>query len=63
MGVKKDAQRAAQLFGQASAQGVTADPTTFPLEQLQRHFYGIAYNLTGTADWADVVSRAAGGDN
>ncbi len=60
-GVAKNPDKAASLFAQAAAQGVTADPTTFPLEQLQRHFYGIAYQVTGQTQWTDLVSRAAGG--
>jgi TPR repeat protein len=63
LGLKTERTRSAALFAQAAAQGVTADPTTFPLQQLQRHFYDIAYQLTGTTEWVDVVSRAAGGDN
>jgi len=62
-GLKKDTQHAAILFGQAAAQGVVVDPTTFPLQQMQRHFYSIAFQLTGQTEWVDVVSRPAGGDN
>jgi TPR repeat protein len=63
LGLKKDTKQAALLLAEASAKGVVADPTTFPLEQMQRHFYGIAFQLTGQSDWVDVVSRTAGGDN
>ena len=63
LGVKKDPKRATVLWAQASAQGVVADPKTFPLEQMQRHFYGLAFQLTGQEEWVDVVSRTAGGDN
>jgi TPR repeat protein len=60
-GVPKDAAKAAVLFAQAAAQGVTADPASFPLAQLQTHFYEIAYQLTGETKWTDTVSIAAGG--
>jgi TPR repeat protein len=60
-GVPQDAAKAAALFTQATAQGVVEDPASFPLEQLQKHFYGIAYQVTGQTQWADSVSTAAGG--
>jgi TPR repeat protein len=60
-GVAKDPAKAATLFAQARAQGVAPDPSTIPLQQLQRHFYGIAYKLTGQTHWVDLVSTAAGG--
>jgi len=49
------------LFAQAAAQGFTLDPSTFPLEQLQRRFYAVAYQLTGETQWTDVVSVSSGG--
>jgi TPR repeat protein len=63
VGLGKDTKRAAALFTQAAAQGVTLDPATFPLQQLQSHFYGLAYKLTGQKEWVDDVSLPAGGGN
>lgn len=60
-GVAADPVQAAALFAAAAAQGVKADPASFPLQQLQEHFYGIAYQLTGQTHWVDLVSVAAGG--
>ena len=60
-GVPKDPVKAAALFAQAAAQGVTADPASFPLAQLQKHFYAIAYQVTGQTQWVDTVSIPAGG--
>ncbi len=60
-GVTADPKQAAALFAAAAAQGVKADPSSFPLQQLQAHFYGIAYKLTGQTHWVDLVSIAAGG--
>jgi TPR repeat protein len=60
-GVAKDEVKAAALFAQAAAQGLAVDPSTFPLEQLQTHFYAVAYRLTGQRHWVDMVSIAAGG--
>lgn len=60
-GVTKDESKATELFAQAAKQGVVLDPKSFPLEQLQQHFYGIAYQLTGQVNWQDTVSTAAGG--
>ena len=57
----KDAAKAASLFAEAAAQGVKADPASFPLAQLQTHFYAIAYKVTGETRWVDTVSIAAGG--
>lgn len=60
-GVPKDPAKAASLFAQAAAQGVKADPSSFPLAQLQTHFYEAALRVTGQAEWTDSVSVAAGG--
>jgi len=60
-GVPKDAAKAAALFAQAAVQGVDADPSSFPLAQLQKHFYETAYQLTGQSEWTDTVSITAGG--
>jgi len=60
-GMPKNPAKAAALFAQAAAQGVAADPASFPLAQLQTHFYGVAYQITGQTKWADSVSIAAGG--
>jgi len=60
-GVAADPVKAAALFAAAAAQGVKADPASFPLQQLQAHFYSIAYQLTGETHWVDLVSIAAGG--
>lgn len=49
-GVTKDPVKAAQLYAAASAQGYTADKTTFPEEQINRHFHQIATDLTGTTE-------------
>jgi TPR repeat protein len=60
-GVPKDAIKAAALFAQAAAQGLVADPSSFPLQQMQHRFYAIAYKISGQTRWVDLVSRAAGG--
>jgi TPR repeat protein len=60
-GVAADPTKAAPLFAAAAAQGVKLDPSSFPLQQLQAHFYSIAYKLTGQTHWVDQVSIAAGG--
>ena len=60
-GVAKDPVKSAALFAQAAAQGLSVDPTTFPLEQLQKRFYTVAYQVTGQSHWSDLVSIAAGG--
>jgi len=60
-GVPKDAAKAASLLAKAAAQGLTADPSSFPLEQLQDRFYAVAYQLTGQTTWVDMVSVPAGG--
>lgn len=52
---------AARLFAAAAAQGFAQDPTSFPLEQLQQHFYAAAYKVTGLDHWVDLVSVPAGG--
>jgi TPR repeat protein len=59
--VAADPVKAAALFAAAAQQGVKADPASFPLQQLQEHFYSIAYKLTGQTHWVDLVSIAAGG--
>jgi TPR repeat protein len=60
-GVKADPAQAQAWFAKAAAQGLTADPSSFPLEQLQEHFYAIAYQLTGQTTWTDLVSAPSGG--
>jgi TPR repeat protein len=60
-GVAKDPVKATALLAQAAAQGVKPDPSSFPLQQLQEHFYNIAYQVTGQTHWVDLVSIAAGG--
>ncbi len=60
-GVTANAAAATALFAQAAAQGLVLEPATFPLQQLQDHFYGIAYRVTGQTHWVDLVSNAAGG--
>ena len=60
-GVTADPVKAAALFAQAAAQGLKPDATTIPLQQLQQHFYGVAYTVTGERQWVDLVSIAAGG--
>jgi TPR repeat protein len=60
-GVPKDAAKAASLRAKAAAQGLTPDPASFPLEQLQDRFYAVAYKLTGQTSWVDMVSVPAGG--
>ena len=60
-GVAKDPAQAAILLAKAAAQGLSVDPSTFPLEQLQNRFYGVAYRLTGQSTWVDLVSKRAGG--
>jgi len=62
-GVAKDPVKAAALYAQAAAQGLALDPSSFPLEQLQKRFYAVAYQLTGLTQWSDMVSVAAGGGN
>jgi TPR repeat protein len=60
-GVTADSAQAATLFAAAAAQGFTQDSGSFPLQQLQQHFYAFAYKLTGQTQWVDLVSAAAGG--
>jgi TPR repeat protein len=60
-GVKPDPAQAASWFAKAAAQGLTPDPNSFPLQQLQEHFYAIAYQLTGQTSWTDLVSAPSGG--
>jgi hypothetical protein len=60
-GVTQDAGKAASLSAEAATQGLTADPASFPLEQLQQRFYAAAYKISGQTEWVDTVSRAAGG--
>lgn len=60
-GVAKDPVKAAALLAGAAAKGVKADPASFPLQQLQEHFYAIAYQVSGQTQWVDQVSIAAGG--
>jgi TPR repeat protein len=60
-GVKPDPTQAQSWFAKAAAQGLTPDPNSFPLEQLQEHFYAIAYQITGQTAWTDLVSAPAGG--
>lgn len=60
-GVPNDTVKAAALLSQAAAQGLAADPASFPLQQLQQRFYAVAYNVTGQTQWVDMVSAAAGG--
>ena len=60
-GVTKDPVKAAALQAQAAAQGLPADPASFPLQQLQDRFYAVANRITGTTQWVDMVSQQAGG--
>ena len=60
-GVPKDPVKAAALFGRAAEQGLVADPSVIPLQQLQLRFYAVAYRLTGQTVWSDTVSLPAGG--
>lgn len=60
-GVPKDPVKASALFARAAAQGLTADPSVIPLQQLQQRFYAAGYRLTGQTIWADTVSLPAGG--
>jgi len=46
-GVAKDPTKAQALFAKAAAQGYVVDTTSFPLEQLNRHFHELATSLTG----------------
>ena len=57
----KDPAKAAALLARAAAQGLAADPSSFPLQQLQQRFYAVAYRLTGQTAWVDMVSKPAGG--
>jgi TPR repeat protein len=61
-GVKPDPVQAAAWFAKAAAQGMKPDPTTFPLQQIQQHFYALADQVTGVSGWVDTVSTQAGGD-
>lgn len=49
-GVTKDPVKAAQLFAQAASLGYVVDKTTFPLEQINRHFHAVAVQVVGRAD-------------
>jgi TPR repeat protein len=49
-GLTKDPAKADQLFAQASPLGFTVDATTFPLEQINRHFHAVAVSVAGQAD-------------
>ena len=49
-GVTKDPVKAGQLFAQAASRGYVVDKTTFPLEQINRHFHAVATELAGRAD-------------
>jgi len=60
-GLAKDPAQAAALYAKAAAQGFARDPTSFPLQQLQRRFYAVAFDITGQTEWADLVSHDAGG--
>jgi TPR repeat protein len=60
-GVPKDQVKAAVLLARAAAQGLTADPSVIPLQQLQQRFYAVAYKVTGETTWVDLVSTPAGG--
>jgi len=60
-GLAKDSVQAAALYAKAAAQGFARDSTTFPLQQLQRRFYAVAFQVTGQTEWADLVSHDAGG--
>jgi TPR repeat protein len=60
-GVPKDQAKATALLARAAAQGLAADPSVFPLQQLQQRFYAVAYKLTGERTWVDLVSIPAGG--
>ena len=46
-GLAKDPAKAAQLFAQAAPLGYVVDKTTFPLEQINRHFHAVAIALAG----------------
>ncbi len=60
-GAARDPVKAAALLAQAAVQGVKPDAGSFPLQQLQEHFYGVAYQVTGQTHWVDQVSIASGG--
>lgn len=60
-GVTADPAQATTLFAAAAAQGFTQDSTSFPLQQLQQHFYAAALKTTGQTQWVDLVSAPAGG--
>ncbi len=60
-GVPKDPVKAAAWLAKAAAQGLPADPSGFPLQQLQQRFYAVAFQLTGQTTWVDTVSEPAGG--
>lgn len=49
-GVTKDPAKAAQLFARAASLGYVLDKTTFPLEQINRHFHAVAAELVGRTD-------------
>jgi len=60
-GVAKDPAKAAALAAKAASLGLPANPSSFPLQQLQQRFYAVAYQLTGQTAWVDTVSAPAGG--
>lgn len=61
-GVEKNPFLAATFMGIATAGGFEPKPHVLPLQQLQNHFYAVAYQLTGgLAQWRDLVSASAGG--
>ena len=49
-GLTKDPAKASQLFAQAAPLGYVVDRTTFPLEQINRHFHAVAITLAGQPD-------------
>jgi methylthioribose-1-phosphate isomerase len=58
---RAESHAATLAAAKAAAQGFARDPTTFPLQQLQRRFYAFAFKITGQTEWADLVSHDAGG--
>lgn len=61
-GVEKNTVLAAAFAAIATAGGFEAQPHVLALQQLQDHFYAVAYQLTGgLAKWRDLVSADAGG--
>ncbi len=59
--VTADPVQAAALFAKAAAQGIAPSAATIPLQQLQQHFYALAYAVSGQTQWVDLVSVASGG--